>query len=130
MKVNLDTLDEAAWFEWKGGVRVLIRPLSVSKTRELKKKATKKAFDFSKGRKERIEKLDEEKYNRLLQEHIVSDWENIYDQNGHPLPCNPETKAALLDHFHDLRAFCIASAQEFEDYQQEKTEEEEKNFSG
>ena len=130
MRVNLDTLNEPVWVDWKDGVRVLLQPLPASKNRELKNKATRRKVDFSTGRKQRVETVDDDKYNRLLEEHILLDWENISDQTGAPLPCNDRTKRALLDHFHEFRFFVISTAQELENYQQEKTEEEEKNFSG
>ena len=127
MKINLEQLDEAVWVAWKDGVEIKIRPLPVSRTRELEKRATSKKVEFVNGRKQTREVIDDEKFNELLQEHLIADWRGLYDQNGEPISCTPENKKAILDYVHELRLFVVMSGQELEDLRQEEQEAEEKN---
>ena len=127
MKINLEQLDEAVWVAWKDGVEIKIRPLPVSRTRELEKKATSKKVEFVNGRKQTREIIDDEKFNELLQEHLIAGWRGLYDQNGEPIPCLAENKKAILDYVHELRLFVVMSGQELEDLRQKEQEAEEKN---
>jgi len=127
MKINLETMGEGVWVEWKDGVRVKLRPLATSKTVELRKAATKKTFEFLNGRRNVVEETDDEQFNDLLQEHLIEDWDGFYDQNDKPVPCNAETKKAILDYFHEFRLFAVTAGQELEQYRQAAKEEAEKN---
>lgn len=128
MKIDLEKMDDAVWVEWKDGIEVKLRPLPVSKTVEMQKKATKKKVEFEAGRKKIVEVIDNEKFNELLQEHLIEDWRGFFDQNDQPIPCNAETKKAILDYLHELRLFIVMAGGEINEYKQEKKEEEEKNL--
>jgi hypothetical protein len=129
MKLDLEKLDEGVWVEWKDGVEVKIRPLPVSKSVELQKKATRKKFEFVDGRRQTTETIDGDKYNDLLQAHLIEDWRGFYDQNDEPIPCNAETKKAILDYMHEFRLFVVMAGRELEAHRQEQQEKEEKNSS-
>lgn len=127
MKINLENLDEAVWVEWKNGVKVKIRPLPTSKTVELQKLATSTTFEFINGRRTTVKKVDDEKFNDLLQEHIIEDWKGFKDQDGNDIPCTPKTKTAIMDYLHEFRLFVVMAGNELEQYRQEQQEEAEKN---
>jgi len=127
MKINFDAIGEGVWVEWKDGVRVKIRPLPVSKTTELQKKATTKKMEFVAGRRQVVETVDDEQFNDLLQEWLLEDWSGWDDQNDEPIPCNPKTIKAILDYFHEFRLFVVMTGGELEDHRQEQQKEAEKN---
>jgi len=128
MKIDLSRLDDPAWVEWKDGVEILVRPLPVSKTNELRKRATPKKFEFANG--VRVPgQPDNDKYNDLLQEWLVKDWRGILDRDGNEVPCTPENIKAILDHFHELRLFVVMAGRDLETYRQQQGKEEEGNSS-
>lgn len=127
MKINLEAISEGVWVEWKDGVEVKIRPLSSSKTVGFQKAATKKEFEFVNGRRTVTKKIDDEKFNDSLQDWLVEDWRGLYDQNDKPIPCNAETKKAILDYVHEFRLFVVMAGQELEQYRQDQQKEAEKN---
>jgi hypothetical protein len=102
LKIDIGHIGESQWREYQPGVRVLIRPLSASKRSELERKAT--------YRKNGVDRIDAEKLENLLRDHIVEDWEGIVGADDQPIPATPENVKLILDHLHGLRQFCMNQA--------------------
>lgn len=99
MKINLKELDSSTWVDYQGDIKLKIRPLSVSKNKELEKECT-----GSDG------KIDPDALNKKLPDYIIEDWEGFIDQDDQPIPCTLEMKVAILNHFHDLRLWALKTA--------------------
>lgn len=76
--------------------RVLVRSPSPKLVRELGKKHGLKRLG-----KVREGELRNDAFQAELVDHMVLEWENIKTDEG-PLPCTPENKAALCEHWFEL----------------------------
>jgi|GEM_PF-1729617 len=122
---------DGAWCDWVRGVRVKIRTLSRSKFRAFQKESSFKDYRFDEaGRRVIDERIDQEKLDRLIYDHLIEDWEGIVDSEGKPLPCTAETKVLVTDAISSFANWVVAQSNDLEQQEAERLEAQEKNSKG
>jgi len=99
MRFNLDDLNPAAWFDVpddKDNGKVQIRTCAGSDLELIAKDATKKRVEYKKNQRFEFTETDEKKYQKILWDHCIVDWENIFDGNGKKIPCVIDNKLLLM----------------------------------
>lgn len=91
--MRLRTSSEALRVE-VGGVAVTGRPLPASEVSALTRKHT--TVEWRRGRSS--ESFDASAFAKELFARTVEGWEGAEGPDGAPLPCTPETKAAVWEH--------------------------------
>jgi hypothetical protein len=120
MKFDLNNLNPGTWFDFEDGARVSLRLPDASALNSIKKQTTKKKVP--KGSHFPIEETDDEKYNELLWDYIIVEWEGLYDIDGKPIPCNKEMKVLLMN---NSLIFAHWASQRIEELRMTLSEEEE-----
>lgn len=67
---------------------------------------------------------------QIMQEAIISDWKDVPDNSGNPLPYNPENVIMFLDSFPDARDAVAAVSGEYSLYLADAEKEVLGNLSG
>jgi hypothetical protein len=92
---------EGVWFEMEGGGRVKIREMSSDDFKEIRKQTVKKKIEYKRveGKAERFmaEDIDDDLQTELFWDHIIIEWENLFDGKGKEIPCTRENKVLLLN---------------------------------
>ena len=127
MKIDLNSLNESAWAQYRPGVRLKVRPLSSSKREEFEKLATSNRIEFVNGRRQTVKEPDQEKMEELIRDWIVEDWEGLVDQDDNAIPCTKEMKVLILDYHHNMRMFALDTAMDLEDLKEKQQAEDSKN---
>lgn len=102
MKVDFSNLNPPAWFSFDEDDpdegRVLLRVCSPEDARRIEKACSKKQPPEYKGgvRYELPPKVDEEKYNRMLWDWVIVDWDGVLDADEKPIECNAQNKERLM----------------------------------
>lgn len=84
--------DVTYWIEVEDA-RVEVRPLSASEIMEIERKHTKRRFRQGQW----IEERNDRKFAEEVWCRTVLNWENIFDEDGNPLPCTDENKKLVRD---------------------------------
>jgi hypothetical protein len=100
MKLDI-AVNEGVWFDCPGGGKVQLRSLSLSDVFRIEKESTEnRPFLYQEeGKPPRVmnhEITDTDKRARLINDSTIVAWEGIVDANDNPIPCNAETKTALM----------------------------------
>ncbi len=130
-KVKLFQEEEPSgvWAPYKNDARVKIRPISKSKIRELRARATTSEREWKNGQMLERERVDERLYDRLLADYVIEDWENFQDQDGNDLPCGGENKYLMIDQIFEFSRFVHTVSTNVQDYLTRKEEELTENLS-
>ncbi len=83
------------WVEWKGDVRLLLRP-----------------FAFSQGIFVPTNAKEVAEAMWVQFNYCIMDWEGIEDEDGNTLECNEENKKLLFDYVEDLLDFVFHKVKE------------------
>ena len=89
-------LNPGTWFDLEGGGKVCLRVCNGDTLRELKKKTTKKRVEYKTGQRFQVEDTDDDAMSALIWDYCIVNWENFFDKNGVPIPCNKDTKNKLM----------------------------------
>ena len=97
MALKITGKTEARWYLYQGNVRFKIRPMTARVLRDLRQAAqTGRMMPDPKTRR-MMPEIDDEKYELLIRDYLIEDWEGVIGDDDQPLPCNAEAKAAVLD---------------------------------
>lgn len=133
IRININDLNPGAWFDFRDGVRVKVRPFAGNILDDIRKKATEEKVEYKKqgkvGRLQRIEyiKLDEDKMQALLWDYIIVDWEGIEDEKGKPIKCDSKNKVKFMKNWPAFYDFVDTAADVSAADVESKAEEAEKN---
>jgi hypothetical protein len=101
MKFNLKDLNPGAKFYFdendpaKGSIT--LRALNMEALDAIRAKTTKRRVEYVHGRRHEVVEPDESIMRAdLTWAYVIQDWEGIEDENGQPIPCTDENKAALM----------------------------------
>jgi hypothetical protein len=118
MRFNLDDLNPAAWFDVpddSDNGRVQIRTCAGSDLEAIAKESTRKRVEYKKSQRFEFVDTDEDKYQRLLWDHCLVDWKNIFDGAGKKIPCTTDNKLLLMKNsisFANLIGDCLETINE------------------
>ena len=93
---NMAELNPGTWFDVEGGGRISLRICGSDKLREIRKLTVKKKVEYKQGNRFVFEETNEDMQGRLIWDYCIVDWENFFDADGKPIPCNIDTKNALM----------------------------------
>ncbi len=125
---DLNDLNPGVEFEYEeGGGKVTLRVCAGDDYKEIRKKTTKKKVEFKNGQRHEFEVVDDDLQSRLLWDFCIVDWEDFFDADKKPIPCNIETKNLLMGKSLQFSKFVLEKIQELSDAQERDREEEEKN---
>ena len=102
MKINRN--NPGVWFDLpddepeadEGKSRICLRVCNAEILETINDQTIKKREVFKKGQfHDRVE-VDEKLRNRLLWDYSIVDWVGIQDENGVDIPCDTDTKVALM----------------------------------
>lgn len=113
MPVDLDRDDSVGiWTEFPefAGERFKIRPLSPQMIEHFRKQTTKEVVNRRTGQK--TEERDEERYNGLLWDHLLEDWE-LTNSQGTPWPCTLANKLKLADRYATRVTAIVQAAMDY-----------------
>lgn len=126
--IDIEQLGRPAWVQYKEDFYVKIRPLSSKKRAQLEKECTIERVEIVRGQKVVSKELDTDKLEEAIREWIIEDWYGPKAPDGKPVACTKEAKLAVLDHYHNLRAFCLNYATDLHALDEMRKKELEKNF--
>jgi len=98
MKLDSKKL-KGQWFEYKfkeEAIKVFVRPFSAF------------VLDITPG--ESATDLKQDTVVRII-DHCVSDWDNVFDENGKKLECTKENKLAVCESLPDFLSFLMDKSQ-------------------
>lgn len=127
MKIDLNNMEKSVWVEMQPGVEFLIRPLSASKRSELEEQASKERMELVQGRRQKVRKVDDQKFEELMRDWIVEDWKGLNDQDNKAIPCTTELKMTILDYFHSLRTSALNAAMDLQAIKMDQEDDNRKN---
>ncbi len=110
VKLVRDDVPAGVWVGYREGARIKVRALSKSRARELRAQATVAENEWRRGRIVERETVDEGRYDRLLADHLIEDWEGFVDPDGNEIPCNPENKFLMMDQCLEFASFVTDAA--------------------
>ena len=122
------TKKNEAWVEYNEDVKFKLRALDRKTMSELRKKATKKKYTATPSGRQIVEEVDDELFDALVFDHIISGWEGIVDEEGKPLPCTKENKLMLVNSAPTLANWLLDEAMALFETLSRKKEEELKNL--
>jgi len=93
---NMVELNPGTWFDVEGGGRICLRICGSDKLREIRKQTVKKKIEYKQGGRFVYDEVNEDLQGRLIWEYCIVNWENFFDADGKPIPCNIDTKNALM----------------------------------
>lgn len=93
---NLNELNPGTWFDIDGGGKICLRVCGSDKLREIRKQTVKKKSEYKKGGRFEFDVIDEDLQSKLIWDFCIVAWENLFDANGQQIPCNSDTKNALM----------------------------------
>jgi predicted homoserine dehydrogenase-like protein len=126
IKKNADIEDEGRWFEYgNSGARFKIRIVTSSILKTLRKRASKIRTEFKAGKTTRVEDVNEELFETLIQEHILEAWEGVGDEAGELLAITEENKHVIFQNL-ELNTFLWECSKSLEIEDEVKAE----NFTG
>jgi hypothetical protein len=111
IRININDLNPGAWFDFRDGVKVKVRPFAGNILDDIRKKATQKKVEYKKqgkiGRLQRIEyiDLDEDKMQALLWDYIIVDWDGIEDDKGKAIKCDKKNKVRFMQDWPEFYDF-------------------------
>ena len=116
------------WGTYQAGVRLKIRKLTGEALRELRRPyvRTEMELDPRSRRMAPVEKVDAEKLDDALADYLIEDFEGIGDEEGRPLPVDPESKRRIMNQ-PALAEWIMAFANSLEMAQAERHQDELKN---
>lgn len=135
MKINFSDLNPPMWFYFDDddpeSGRVLIKSLSPKEGEQLMKECSKKMPPEYRGghRYEIPDKLDEKKYNRMLWDAVILDWENLVDEKDEPIPCTADNKLRLMYEAPFFLEFITKNLKIMDANRDQRMEQVEKNSS-
>lgn len=100
MKFNLKDLNPGAKFYFdendpaKGSIT--LRALNMEALDNIRAKTVKRRAEYVNGQRHEVFETDESMRADLTWAYVIQDWEGIEDENGQPIPCTDENKAALM----------------------------------
>jgi NAD-dependent dihydropyrimidine dehydrogenase PreA subunit len=107
MKFDLKNPNPGVWFdlpddelqpeeEKKTKSRICLRVCNAEALEAIDDQTIKKRKFFKKGQFHEEIEVDEKLRSRMLWDYSIIAWENLQDENGVDIPCNTDTKAALM----------------------------------
>lgn len=114
----------SVWVPFLDGCRVKIRYVSREQLREIARKATVRGFDSRTHQK--TEEVDKAKWDQLLGEAAVEDWEGFRD-GKEPFPCTPKNVDTLTTSWSVFAKFVGDVCVDLEALQAAEKEAERKN---
>jgi len=97
---------EGVWVEFDG-MKVKVRPWDASKIREIQKQALKSVSEYKNGRFMETDQTDPDLEDRLTADYLIEAWEDLEDMQGEPIPCNQDTKTAMVLQDAGLKQFIM-----------------------
>lgn len=100
MKFNMNDLNPGAKFYFdendpaKGSIT--LRALNMEALDNIRAKTVKRRAEYVNGQRHEVFETDESMRADLTWAYVIQDWEGIEDENGQPIPCTDENKAALM----------------------------------
>ena len=119
---------DGTWGTFQEGVRLKIRRLTGDVMRELRRPFVRSEMelDVRTRRMIPVEKVDIEKLDDALADYLIQDFEGIGDEEGRPLPVDPESKRRIMNQ-PALAEWIMAFANSLEMAQAERHQDELKN---
>ena len=129
MRFNLNELNPPAWFDHPDheGSRICVRVLSSADLEKINQKTTKEKVEYRRGQRFEVEKIDEQKRNRMTWEYCIVDWEGIYDEEGKEIPCTDENKVLLMQNAPTFTSWVADSLEQLNEDGLQRQEDAEKN---
>lgn len=120
-----------AWFDLEDGGRVQLRTMTADAMKAIRKAAVRKRIEYKRveGRAERfeVEEVNEDLHSELFWDHIIVNWENLFDAKGIPIPCTKDMKVLLMSRVPKFAAFVGESLKTLSDSEADEAEGAEKN---
>ena len=103
-------MNPGTWFDMEGGGRLCLRVCNGEAMQKIRKKVTKKRVEYKNGQRFSYEDPDEIQLARLLWNYCIPEWENLFSdkEKSIPIPCNIDTKNALMERSVKFAAFVDA----------------------
>lgn len=120
----LEKNDLEVWVQFTKDVRLKLRYMPRDVLEKIGKQATEIAFDLKS--RQRTETVDGKKYDTLLCQKAVVDWEGLVN-SGKPYPCTPENIEFLVNKWTGFAGFVARCCIDLEGMKQSEREALEKN---
>lgn len=119
---------EGVWGQFAEGVKIKVRKLTAEALRELRKPLVKITMELESVSRRMVpaEKVDTDKYDEVITDYLIEDFQGIGDEEGNPLPVTLESKKQIMNYL-PLKDWIWAFAQTLEMADVKKLEEEGKN---
>jgi Na+-transporting NADH:ubiquinone oxidoreductase subunit NqrF len=115
-------VDEGRWFTFgDSGARFKVRNVTTSILRDLRKKASTITMEFKNGKRSRVENINDELFEKLIQEYILEDWEGLGNEHGDVLKVTDENKQMIFNNL-ELSMFIWECSKSLEIEEEAKTE--------
>lgn len=101
-----NTENKGTFFEFpdgSGGVSVRVCPAAVIK--RINKETTIKTAKLKRGQLVKDTTIDEDKYDAMLWDHVITDWKGVFDSNKIELPCTAENKIFIMNNSIEFAQF-------------------------
>lgn len=75
---------------------ITLRTLNSATLADIERQTRKRRVEFRRGQRHEVWDVDESLHSELVWDYAIVDWNGIEDENGTPIPCTRENKAALM----------------------------------
>lgn len=86
---------------------ISLRVMTLAETERIAKETVKKERVFKKGTYHTIEKIDDDKRNKMIWDYVIMDWYNILDEDGNQIECNIDNKLMLFNNSPQFSQFIL-----------------------
>jgi hypothetical protein len=93
----------------------------------IREKTIKRRVEFRRGQRFEVTDVDDRLYSEMVWDYSITGWNGLEDENGVPIPCSKETKAALMRGSLKFSEMVSGFLDKLDDAEAERKEEFEKN---
>lgn len=128
MILDMDDLNPAVWFDHpEYDAKIQLRVLPVEELERIRKKTTKNRIEYRRGQRFEVEKVNEEKAQKLTWDYCIVDWENILDGARNPIECTTDNKLLLMKKAPKFAAWVTDCIDRLNQDSEDREERAEKN---
>jgi len=121
------------WFKFdesdpeSGEIR--IRAMNNEQRKVLQKACNKKRVEYKHGQRFEVIDSKDDKFSEMLWDYCIVEWNGLEDDEGGPILCGPETKAALMQKNVGFSQFVGKCLEPLSEEEEDRVARIEKNLS-
>lgn len=131
--MRFDLENAGTWFYFdenepeKGGV--CVRVCTAEELERIEKASSKKKVEYKHGQRFEVKDVNDRKYDKLLWDFCIVDWDNVQDGDGNEMQCTAENKVVIMKKSLAFSRFVSDALETLQETTAAEAEADEKNSS-